>query len=91
MGEEALVGAHEDARAIGQAPQAVGEEALRPGHRRRVTVAQLDAEPLAGLGDEAERRMPADPAGIGAARALARTGRAVRLDVARVDVERDPV
>ena len=71
MREEALVGAQEDARTSGHAPQAVGEETLEAGARGGVAVAQPDRKPFAGLGDEAEQRVPADAAGVGAARPLA--------------------
>ena len=53
-----------------------------------MAVTQLRVEPLAGLADKAEQRMPADLAFVGAACPLPRADRAVMLDVGRVQVER---
>jgi hypothetical protein len=50
--------------------------------------AQLRVQPLAGLADKTEQRMPSNLAGIGAVGALARAGRPVMLDQGRVQIER---
>jgi hypothetical protein len=53
-----------------------------------VAVTKLAVQPLAGLRDETEQRVPGDLAGVGAACALPRAGRAVMLDHGRVELER---
>ena len=53
-----------------------------------MAVAELRVQPLPGLGDKAEQRMPSNLAGVDAARALPGADRAVVLDVARVQIER---
>ena len=53
-----------------------------------MAVAQLRVQPLARLADKAEQRMPGDLALVRATRPLPGAGRAVVLDVGRVQVER---
>src|SRR5581483_10584203 len=85
---EALVGAQEDADASGQSTQALVQEAGRAGRSGGVAVAELRVQPLPGLGDKTDQRMPGDLAGVDAAGPLPGADRTVMLDVARVQIER---
>ena len=88
---EALVGAQEDPRVAGQAPQALREEPPGAGGGGGVSVPQRRVQPLACLREEADERVPGDLARVGAARSLTRADRAVVLDEGGVEVERHPV
>jgi hypothetical protein len=88
LAEEALIGAQKHARSVREATKAPPDKADGTGRRGGVTVAERAVQPLAGLVDEAEQRMPGDPAGVGAARPLPRPDLSVMLDRRRVEVER---
>src|SRR5436190_1130733 len=88
LAPEALVGTQKQPGTVGQPPQALIQEAGRAGRGGGVAVAELRVQPLARFADEAEQRMPADRALVGAARPLPRADRPVVLDVGRVQIER---
>ena len=70
LAPEALVGAEKQPRADGKATQALVQETGRAGRGGGVPVAKLGVQPLARLADEAQQRVPADLAGVAAARPL---------------------
>src|SRR6266705_3671306 len=70
LAQEALVGAQKQPDTVGQPAQALVQEASRAGRGGGVAVAELRVQPFARLADEAEQRVPADLALVGATRPL---------------------